>query len=82
MRGRKPATDISTTRTRPRTPKATAERKAAEHLAGRVFSLHGGEVKPEDNGHASGKHLAPRFDVSRHQVFRGVPGRPVTRRRW
>ncbi|WP_241209647.1 phosphomethylpyrimidine synthase ThiC [Brevundimonas fluminis] len=36
------------------------------------------EVKPEDNGHASGKHLAPRFDVSRHKVFRGVPGRPVT----
>ncbi|OGN43110.1 MAG: phosphomethylpyrimidine synthase ThiC [Caulobacterales bacterium RIFCSPHIGHO2_01_FULL_70_19] len=36
------------------------------------------EVKPEDNGHASGKHLAPAFDVSRHRVFRGVKGRPVT----
>jgi len=36
------------------------------------------EVKPEDNGHASGRHLAPRFDVSNHQVFKGVPGRPVT----
>jgi phosphomethylpyrimidine synthase len=36
------------------------------------------EVKPEDNGHASGKHIAPAFDVSRHRVFRGVPGRPVT----
>lgn len=36
------------------------------------------EVKPEDNGHASGKHLAPRFDVSNHQVFKGVTGRPVT----
>ncbi|WP_029086593.1 phosphomethylpyrimidine synthase ThiC [Brevundimonas aveniformis] len=36
------------------------------------------EVKPEDNGHASGKHLAPRFDTSRHQVFKGVAGRPVT----
>ena len=36
------------------------------------------EVKPEDNGHASGKHLAPRFDVSNHRVFKGVPGRPVT----
>ena len=36
------------------------------------------EVKPEDNGHASGRHLAPRFDTSRHQVFKGVPGRPVT----
>jgi len=36
------------------------------------------EVKPEDNGHASGKHLAPRFDTSNHKVFKGVPGRPVT----
>ncbi|WP_396594391.1 phosphomethylpyrimidine synthase ThiC [Brevundimonas sp. R86498] len=36
------------------------------------------EVKPEDNGHASGKNLAPRFDTSRHKVFKGVPGRPVT----
>ena len=36
------------------------------------------EVKPEDNGHASGKHLAPAFDVSRHRVYRGVSGRPVT----
>ncbi|WP_299175821.1 phosphomethylpyrimidine synthase ThiC [uncultured Brevundimonas sp.] len=36
------------------------------------------EVKPEDNGHASGKNLAPRFDTSNHQVFKGVPGRPVT----
>lgn len=36
------------------------------------------EVKPEDNGHASGKHLAPRFDVSNHRVFKGVEGRPVT----
>ncbi|MBX9576807.1 MAG: phosphomethylpyrimidine synthase ThiC [Caulobacteraceae bacterium] len=36
------------------------------------------EVKPEDNGHASGKHLAPRFDVSRHKVYRGLKGRPVT----
>jgi phosphomethylpyrimidine synthase len=36
------------------------------------------EVKPEDNGHAQGKHLAPRFDVSNHRVFKGVSGRPVT----
>lgn len=36
------------------------------------------EVKPEDNGHASGKNLAPRFDTSNHQVFKGVAGRPVT----
>jgi len=39
---------------------------------------HPREVKPEDNGHAAGKHLAPRFDVSSHKVFKGVPGRPVT----
>jgi phosphomethylpyrimidine synthase len=39
---------------------------------------HPREVKPEDNGHASGRHLAPRFDTSNHQVFKGVPGRPVT----
>ena len=36
------------------------------------------EVRPEDNGHASGRHLAPRFDVSNHRVFKGVAGRPVT----
>ena len=36
------------------------------------------EVKPEDNGHASGRHLAPRFDTSHHRVFKGVAGRPVT----
>ncbi|MGW8703980.1 phosphomethylpyrimidine synthase ThiC [Brevundimonas sp. NPDC055814] len=36
------------------------------------------EVKPEDNGHAAGRHLAPRFDVSNHRVFKGVEGRPVT----
>src|SRR5690606_35649488 len=36
------------------------------------------EVRPEDNGHASGKHLAPAFDTSRHRVYRGRPGRPVT----
>ncbi len=36
------------------------------------------EVKPEDNGHAAGRHLAPRFDTSNHQVFKGVEGRPVT----
>ncbi|MBD3837470.1 phosphomethylpyrimidine synthase ThiC [Brevundimonas sp.] len=36
------------------------------------------EVRPEDNGHASGRHLAPRFDTANHRVFRGVSGRPVT----
>lgn len=36
------------------------------------------EVKPEDNGHASGKHLAPAFDDSRRTVYRGLAGRPVT----
>ena len=41
-------------------------------------ALNPREVRPEDNGHASGKNLAPRFDTSRHRVFKGVPGRPVT----
>jgi len=36
------------------------------------------EVKPEDNGHASGKHLASAFDDSRRTVYRGLNGRPVT----
>jgi len=36
------------------------------------------EVKPEDNGHASGRHLAPRFDDTGRIVYRGVKGRPVT----
>jgi phosphomethylpyrimidine synthase len=36
------------------------------------------EVKPEDNGNASGRHLAPRFDTSNHKVFKGMEGRPVT----
>ena len=39
---------------------------------------HPREVKPEDNGNASGRHLAPRFDTSNHKVFKGVRGRPVT----
>ena len=39
---------------------------------------HPREIKPEDNGHASGRHLAPRFDTSNHKVFKGVAGRPVT----
>jgi phosphomethylpyrimidine synthase len=36
------------------------------------------EVKPEDNGGATGRLLAPRFDTSNHKVFKGVAGRPVT----
>ncbi len=40
--------------------------------------LNSREVKPEDNGHAEGKHLAPRFDTSHHKVFKGVEGRPTT----
>ncbi len=35
-------------------------------------------VRPEDNGGATGRHLAPQFDTSNHRVFKGVPGRPVT----
>ena len=36
------------------------------------------QVRPEDNGGASGKHLAPAFDDSRRIIYRGVAGRPVT----
>ena len=43
-----------------------------------AVETHRREVKPEDNGHASGKHLAPAFDDSRRAVYRGLNGRPVT----
>jgi len=59
VRGRKPATEINTTRTRPRQPKADAERKAAEVITGRVFALHGGEVaKPKEEEVAESTALA------------------------
>jgi phosphomethylpyrimidine synthase len=36
------------------------------------------EVKPEDNGFAAGKHLAPQFPAVGRKVYRAKPGRPVT----
>ncbi|MBP7704965.1 MAG: phosphomethylpyrimidine synthase ThiC [Caulobacter sp.] len=36
------------------------------------------EVKPEDNGFAQGRHLAPAFPSLGRQVLKGRAGRPVT----
>ena len=36
------------------------------------------QVRPEDNGRASGKHLAPQFPAAAHQVYRGRAGQAVT----
>ncbi|CAN5400317.1 phosphomethylpyrimidine synthase ThiC [soil metagenome] len=38
---------------------------------------HPREVKPEDNGFAQGKHLAPRF-MAKRPIFKGLPGKLVT----
>ena len=44
---------------------------------GGVEAYDGREVKPEDNGGATGKYLAREFPI-RHQPLRGLPGKPVT----
>ncbi len=44
---------------------------------GNVEEYDGREVRPEDNGGVSGKHLAREFPV-RHRPLRGLPGKPVT----
>ncbi|MEE2691222.1 MAG: phosphomethylpyrimidine synthase ThiC [Pseudomonadota bacterium] len=44
---------------------------------GGVEEYEGRDVKPEDNGGASGKHLARAFPV-RNRPLRGLPGAPVT----
>lgn len=67
MRGRKPATEINTTRTRPRQPRADAERKAAEVIVGKVVSLHGGEVEPP---------APPATDSTALATFAAVWGKP------
>ncbi|MDG2531825.1 phosphomethylpyrimidine synthase ThiC [Caulobacter endophyticus] len=36
------------------------------------------EVKPEDNGFAQGKHLAPQFPDNGRKIFRGTQGKLVT----
>ena len=36
------------------------------------------EVKPEDNGFAQGRHLAPAFPAGARSVLKGRAGRPVT----
>ena len=44
---------------------------------GGVEEYEGRNVKPEDNGGASGKHLAREFPVT-HRPLRGLPGQMVT----
>ncbi|QYJ01579.1 phosphomethylpyrimidine synthase ThiC [Thalassovita mediterranea] len=44
---------------------------------GGVEEYEGREVKPEDNGGVSGKHLARQFPTY-HKPLRGLPGKPVT----
>ncbi|MEZ5969144.1 MAG: phosphomethylpyrimidine synthase ThiC [Hyphomonas sp.] len=44
---------------------------------GGVEEYDGRDVKPEDNGGATGKHLAREFPV-RHRPLRGLPGHPIT----
>jgi phosphomethylpyrimidine synthase len=44
---------------------------------GGVEEYEGRDVKPEDNGGASGKHLARQFPVA-HRPLRGLPGHKVT----
>ena len=44
---------------------------------GGVEEYEGREVRPEDNGGATGKYLAREFPV-RHKPLRGLPGKPVT----
>ena len=44
---------------------------------GGVEEYEGREVKPEDNGGVSGKHLARQFPTH-HKPLRGLPGKPVT----
>ena len=36
------------------------------------------EVKPEDNGFAQGKHLAPQFPAVGRTIYRGKPGKLIT----
>jgi len=36
------------------------------------------QVKPEDNGFAAGKHLAPQFPATGHRVYRAKAGHAVT----
>ncbi|CAI9119846.1 phosphomethylpyrimidine synthase ThiC [Brytella acorum] len=51
----------------------------AEWLGKRGFSRveHTREVRPEDNGFASGSHLVARCPAP-HEVWKGQPGQPVT----
>ncbi|MBS0408736.1 MAG: phosphomethylpyrimidine synthase ThiC [Proteobacteria bacterium] len=45
---------------------------------GDVEEVEARAVKPEDNGHAKGRHLAPQFDTSARKVLRAKGGAAVT----
>jgi phosphomethylpyrimidine synthase len=53
------------------------DREAWVKDRGGVEVYQGREVKPEDNGNATGVRLAQEFPA-RHQPMRGLPGAPVT----
>ena len=53
------------------------DREAWVKERGGVEAYQGREVKPEDNGNATGVRLAQEFPT-RHQPMRGLPGAPVT----
>jgi phosphomethylpyrimidine synthase len=53
------------------------DREAWVKERGGVEDYQGREVKPEDNGNATGVRLAQEFPT-RHQPMRGLPGAPVT----
>src|SRR5262245_27897673 len=52
-------------------------RAAWVHERGGVEGYAGREVKPEDNGNVSGRHLARDFP-NKPAPLRGLPGKPVT----
>ncbi|HWA60919.1 MAG TPA: phosphomethylpyrimidine synthase ThiC [Caulobacteraceae bacterium] len=55
-----------------------APRDAWVRARGDVEEVAARAVKPEDNGHARGRHLAPQFDISQRKVLRAKGGAAVT----
>jgi len=55
-----------------------ADRDQWVRARGDVEEVEARAVKPEDNGHAKGRHLAPQFDTSARKVLRAKGGAAVT----
>jgi len=53
-------------------------RDAWVRARGDVEDVEARAVRPEDNGHARGRHLAPQFDVSARKVLKAKAGAAVT----